>query len=200
MYWTKKILSLFQKLTNSKKVKIPLKFNEFIKNFYLKFEGNKDFNINFTFSSHEYRMENKYQNYYFYLYFDENKIRIDIIGEKGEEFLTLIYRFESKNVDFVEIETIEIEKQKYLNGIDFYDKNGEKIYSIISANKDLAPGWLGTLYCTEKFQFEKAFFRKKDNEIIEINSYNELIKENKIHHDMTTRDFYLQHLESILKK
>jgi len=200
MYWSKKILSIFQKLTNSKKVKDPLKFNDFIKNFNLKFEGDETFNIDFTFSCHEYRMENKYGEYFFYLYFDENQIRVDIIGEEGEEFLTLIYKFESKNIDFVEIETAEIEKQKYLNGIDFYNKNGEKIYSIISADKDLAPGWLGTLYCSREFQLEKALFRKKDNEIIEIYNYDELIKQNKIHHDMTIRDFYLQHLESVLKR
>ena len=151
MYWSKKILSIFQKLTNSKKVKDPLKFNDFIKNFNLKFEGDETFNIDFTFSCHEYRMENKYGEYFFYLYFDENQIRVDIIGEEGEEFLTLIYKFESKNIDFVEIETAEIEKQKYLNGIDFYN-------------------------------------------------YDELIKQNKIHHDMTIRDFYLQHLESVLKR
>ena len=200
MYWSKKILSIFQKLTNSKKVKDPLKFNDFIKNFNLKFEGDETFNIDFTFSCHEYRMENKYGEYFFYLYFDENQIRVDIIGEEGEEFLTLIYKFESKNIDFVEIETLEIEKQKYLNGIDFYNKNGEEIYSIISADKDLAPGWLGTLYCSREFQLEKALFRKKDNEIIEIYNYDELIKQNKIHHDMTIRDFYLQHLESVLKR
>lgn len=200
MYWSKKILSIIQKMTNSKRVKDPLKFDDFIKKFYLEFKRDETFNIDFTFSCHEYRMENKYGKYFFYLYFDENQIRVDIIGEEGEEFLTLIYKFESKNIDFVEIETLEIEKQKYLNGIDFYNKNGEKIYSVISADKDLAPGWIGTLYCSREFQLEKALFRKKDNEIIEIYNYDELIKQNKIYHDMTIRDFYLQHLESVLKR
>lgn len=200
MYWNKKIHSFFKNLINLKEKKTLLKFNDFIKNFNLKFVGDKDFNINFIFSSHEYKMENKYQKYFFYLYFDENQIKIDIVGEKGEEFLTLVYKFESEDIDFVEIETIEIEKQKYLNGIDFYNKNGKKMYSIFSANKNLASGWLGTLYCSKEFKLKKALFRKKSGEIIEIYSYGELMKENKIQHDMTTRDFYLQHLEAILKR
>ncbi len=197
MYWNKKIYSFVQNLTNSKKKKAILKFNDFIKNFNLKFIGNEAFNINIIFSFSEYRMENKYQKYFFYLCFNENKIKIDIVGEKGEEFLTLIYNIENQNIDFVEIETTEIEEQKYLEKINFYNKKGENIYTIFSADKNLASGWLGTLYCSKEFQLEKALFRKKDNEIIEIYSYDELIKQNKIHHDMTTRDFYLQYLENI---
>lgn len=197
MYWNKKIHSFVQNLTNSKKKKAILKFNDFIKNFNLKFIGNEAFNINITFSFSEYRMENKYQKYFFYLRFNGNKIKIDIVGEKGEEFLTLIYNIENQNIDFVEIEITEKEGQKYLEKINFYNKKGENIYTIFSADKNLASGWLGTLYCSKEFQLEKALFRKKDNEIIEIYSYDELIKQNKIHHDMSTRDFYLQYLENI---
>ena len=117
MYWNKKIYSFVQNLTNSKKKKAILKFNDFIKNFNLKFIGNEAFNINIIFSFSEYRMENKYQKYFFYLCFNENKIKIDIVGEKGEEFLTLIYNIENQNIDFVEIKTTEIEEQKYLEKI-----------------------------------------------------------------------------------
>ena len=66
------------------------------------------------------------------------------------------------------------------------------MYSIFSANEDF-----GLMYCSKEFELEKALFRKKNNEIIELFSLEELWNENKKEHDMTIRDFYLQYLELI---
>ena len=89
---------------------------------------------------------------------------------------------------------------EYIEKIEFLDDKKNILGIISSANVDFTEGLKGTLYFSEEFIYRKILFRKSNNEIIEYNKLEEVFLENKKDHDLSIRDFYLQYLESFMKK
>ena len=178
-----------------------MKYNEYLREFKCKYEE-KEFKLEY--SNNNYVLKNGYSQYWFYFHIEENlneekEFKIDLVGENGENFLSITSILPSQNICFVRIESSKSKTGEYIKSIEFLDDKKNILGTITSVNIDFSDGLKGTLYFSKEFIYKKILFRKSNKEIIEKNNLEEIFFENKKDHDLSIRDFYLQYLESFLK-
>lgn len=178
-----------------------IKYNEYLKEFKCKYEEKE---LKVEYSNNNYVLKNGYSQYWFYFHIEENlnkekEFKIDIVGENGENFLSIISILPSQNIYFVRIELSKSKIGEYIKSIELLDDKKNILGTITSANVDFTEGLKGTLYFSKEFIYKKILFRKSNNEIIEKNNLEEIFFENKKDHDLSIRDFYLQYLGAFLK-
>ena len=179
-----------------------MKYSEYLKEFKCKYEEKE---LKIEYSNNNYVLKNGYSQYWFYFHIEENpnkekEFKIDIIGENGENFLSITSVLPNQNLYFVRIKISKFKIGEYIEKIEFLDDKKNILGIISSANVDFTEGLKGTLYFSKEFIYRKILFRKSNNEIIEYNKLEEVFLENKKDHDLSIRDFYLQYLEAFLKK
>lgn len=179
-----------------------MKYNEYLKEFKSKYEEKE---LKIEYSNNNYVLKNGYSQYWFYFHIEENpnkekEFKIDIIGENGENFLSITSVLPNQNFYFVRIKMSKFKIGEYIEKIEFLDDKKNILGIISSANVDFTEGLKGTLYFSEEFIYRKILFRKSNNEIIEYNKLEEVFFENKKDRDFGIRDFYLKYLEAFLKK
>lgn len=179
-----------------------MKYNEYLKEFKSKYEEKE---LKIEYSNNNYILKNGYFQYWFYFYIEENpnkekEFKIDIVGENGENFLSIISILPSQNIYFVRIQISKSKIGEYIKSIELLDDKKNILGIITSANVDFTDGLKGTLYFSKEFIYRKILFRKSNSEIIEYNKLEEVFFENKKDRDFGIPDFYLKYLEAFLKK
>jgi recombinase len=179
-----------------------MKYSEYLKEFKCKYEEKE---LKIEYSNNNYVLKNGYSQYWFYFYIEENpnkekEFKIDIVGENGENFLSIISILPSQNIYFVRIQISKSKIGEYIKSIELLDDKKNILGIITSANVDFTDGLKGTLYFSKEFIYRKILFRKSNSEIIEYNKLEEVFFENKKDRDFGIRDFYLKYLEGFMKK
>ena len=179
-----------------------MKYNEYLKEFKCKYEEKE---LKIEYSNNNYVLKNGYSQYWLHFHIEENsnkekEFKIDIIGENGENFLSITSVLPNQNLYFVRIKMSKFKIGEYIEKIEFLDDKKNILGIISSANIDFTEGLKGTLYFSQEFIYRKILFRKSNNEIIEYNKLEEAFFENKKDHDLSIHDFYLKYLESFMKK
>ena len=179
-----------------------MKYNEYLKEFKCKYEEKE---LKIEYSNNNYVLKNGYSQYWLHFHIEENsnkekEFKIDIIGENGENFLSITSVLPNQNLYFVRIKMSKFKIGEYIEKIEFLDDKKNILGIISSANIDFTEGLKGTLYFSQEFIYRKILFRKSNNEIIEYNKLEEVFFENKKDHDLSIHDFYLKYLESFMKK
>ena len=177
-----------------------MKYSEYLKEFKCKYEEKE---LKIEYSNNNYVLKNGYSQYWFYFHIEENlnkekEFKIDIVGENGENFLSIISILPSQNIYLVRLQISKSKIGEYIKSIEFLDNKKNILGIITSANVDLTDGLKGTLYFSKEFIYKKILFRKSSNEIIEKNNLEEIFFENKKDRDFGIRDFYLKYLEAFL--
>ena len=179
-----------------------MKYSEYLKEFKCKYEEKE---LKIEYSNNNYVLKNGYSQYWFYFYIEENpnkekEFKIDIVGENGENFLSIISILPSQNIYFVRIQISKSKIGEYIKSIELLDDKKNILGIITSANVDFTDGLKGTLYFSKEFIYRKILFRKSNSEIIEYNKLEEVFFENKKDRDFRIRDFYLKYLEGVMEK